>query len=580
MTALVHAEPRATGLTQSVSQPHDRDERQAERAAEVVAGGGSVADWSFAAVPPAAPDRAGWSRSVLLGAEVEAAFATPGRPLDHTTREAMARRFGDDFAGVRIHEGARPAAAAADLGAAAFTVGDDIAFGAGRYQPSSREGRHLLAHELAHVVQQSRAARSGVPARVQRKVIVNGAEIDAKERAAILKRHHWADARLAKAVIDDMADAGDPFDFTDEAELTTEIVKRVATASHMVESQQTVGADHRTAFGYPFSHEAALYGPRVNFAARDLWEPRPPDDFAPRTDKKKNAALSALPRSRRHEVYGDMPPGYSWTLTAAGKKDTFSAITLLFTAQQAHKRTLLHCDYLISIVNFRSLADSVGKDVFNQKIATFGPDKIRLRWNAFQDLHEPVRQHFMVPFVGTITVTKQPGLGSTQSVVPSTERDLVIGDHVVFFNNLAYDLINTGVGNAWRLENAVLVRRDGGVDTFLGHGSGAKTSKEMRDKLAQEFNVVVESAQGLIAKTASKDAKTAGDARKTLQDRSIEQRSDGWWIVGQARLCPSKKVEQKLRKIGAGDVVGLHSPCDPSKLYQVERPVESAKGKP
>jgi hypothetical protein len=63
-------------------------------------------------------------------------------------------RFNRDFSGVRIHTGAWAEGAARSVGALAYTLGSDIVFGAGRYQPHSADGQHLVAHELAHVVQQ------------------------------------------------------------------------------------------------------------------------------------------------------------------------------------------------------------------------------------------------------------------------------------------------------------------------------------------------------------------------------------------------------------------------------------------
>ncbi len=72
----------------------------------------------------------------------------------------MGRGFRHDFSGVRVHTGGRAASSAADVGAEAYTLGKDIVFAEGRYAPTRHEGRRLLAHELAHVVQQSRAPAS------------------------------------------------------------------------------------------------------------------------------------------------------------------------------------------------------------------------------------------------------------------------------------------------------------------------------------------------------------------------------------------------------------------------------------
>ena len=74
----------------------------------------------------------------------------PGQPLPPDLRGEMERALGADFAAVRIHVGRQAAA----IGALAFTAGSDIFFAQGRYLPQTTEGRRLLGHELAHVVQQ------------------------------------------------------------------------------------------------------------------------------------------------------------------------------------------------------------------------------------------------------------------------------------------------------------------------------------------------------------------------------------------------------------------------------------------
>jgi Domain of unknown function (DUF4157)/DNA/RNA non-specific endonuclease len=100
---------------------------------------------------------------------VEQTLNSPGRPLDLTLRRAMERRFGHDFSRVRVHSGTVAAQSAREVKAHAYTVGQDIVFGAGQYAPDTLPGRKLLAHELTHVVQQEGglAAGNGV-ARLQR----------------------------------------------------------------------------------------------------------------------------------------------------------------------------------------------------------------------------------------------------------------------------------------------------------------------------------------------------------------------------------------------------------------------------
>lgn len=77
-----------------------------------------------------------------------------GDRLDSQTRDWMESRFGESFDEVRIHTGSRAAQMADTQQARAFTVGGDIVFGEGQFAPQTTEGKRLLAHELAHVVQQ------------------------------------------------------------------------------------------------------------------------------------------------------------------------------------------------------------------------------------------------------------------------------------------------------------------------------------------------------------------------------------------------------------------------------------------
>lgn len=90
-----------------------------------------------------------------------AAVHRPGQPLEHGVRSYMETRFGRDFGDVRIHADSRAASASAALGALAYTTGSDIFFGAGRYSPRTSGGERLLAHELAHVVQQDGTSAAG-----------------------------------------------------------------------------------------------------------------------------------------------------------------------------------------------------------------------------------------------------------------------------------------------------------------------------------------------------------------------------------------------------------------------------------
>jgi hypothetical protein len=87
-----------------------------------------------------------------------------GRGLDKPLRTMMESRLGSDFGDVRIHDDAKASESARAVQAHAYTVGNDIVFQSGRYQPDSASGQRMLAHELTHVVQQRSGPVDGTPA--------------------------------------------------------------------------------------------------------------------------------------------------------------------------------------------------------------------------------------------------------------------------------------------------------------------------------------------------------------------------------------------------------------------------------
>lgn len=77
-----------------------------------------------------------------------------GSPLSGDAKTFMENRFGTDFSNVKIHTGSNAAQLSGQLNAQAFTVGNDIYFNEGKFAPGSNQGKHLLAHELTHTLQQ------------------------------------------------------------------------------------------------------------------------------------------------------------------------------------------------------------------------------------------------------------------------------------------------------------------------------------------------------------------------------------------------------------------------------------------
>ena len=200
--------------------PGDEYEQEADRVAEQVAG---------VREPP--------QTSPTFSHEAPKSAATArggGRPLDAGTRAFMESRFGRDFGGVLIHTDSTATESARSLNALAYTAGRDIVFGAGQYAPNTAAGRRLLAHELAHVAQQS---RGGAPS-IQRKDFFGptaGAPADWKTKVEAAKTSAERAALIGTAVGLTVSDA-----------TAASATDASPTAAHLTEysaSSQTVNYD-------------------------------------------------------------------------------------------------------------------------------------------------------------------------------------------------------------------------------------------------------------------------------------------------------------------------------------------------
>lgn len=162
--------PRCTVQTKlSIGTPGDPYEQEADRVAEQVMRLG-VADVRAAATDKRealrsprlrahSATREGTEPAPSVAAQVEGLHGG-GRPMSWAERAFFEPRFGTDFSAVRLHHGASAAQASRAMGARAFTVGTDIAFGDGEHRSGTSTGYALMAHELAHVIQQRGATRS------------------------------------------------------------------------------------------------------------------------------------------------------------------------------------------------------------------------------------------------------------------------------------------------------------------------------------------------------------------------------------------------------------------------------------
>lgn len=142
-----------------VNEQGDIYEKEADRIADQVLAG--PAHSGVSAAPPRIQRFSGQSNGQMHAApaSVDHALASPGKPLEPALRQDMEQRFGYDFSQVQVHSGAAAQQSAGEVNASAYTVGHNIVFGDGRFAPETHEGRHLIAHELTHVVQQSGSNR-------------------------------------------------------------------------------------------------------------------------------------------------------------------------------------------------------------------------------------------------------------------------------------------------------------------------------------------------------------------------------------------------------------------------------------
>lgn len=175
----------------AVGSPDDEYEREADRVAEEItlSEDASVIQRKCARCSdeddelPQTKEASDSGPTIALGSRTQTAIKgvlnSPGQQLDAVTRSLMEPRFSHDFSRVRVHADARAAESAQAVNARAFTVGQKIVFGAGQYAPDTQAGRRLIAHELAHVMQQ------------------NG--IHSRENVGVLRRLHPAAVGAAAA---------------------------------------------------------------------------------------------------------------------------------------------------------------------------------------------------------------------------------------------------------------------------------------------------------------------------------------------------------------------------------------------
>lgn len=128
--------------------------------------------------------------SAAVPASVGNALSGSGQALDAATRDFMESRLSHDFSRVRVHTGPAAEQSSREMGARAYTVGEQVVFGSNQFAPHTTEGKRLLAHELTHVMQQTGGGRES--ALIQRDLAIEPPQPNAV--AAVLTPQQIADA--------------------------------------------------------------------------------------------------------------------------------------------------------------------------------------------------------------------------------------------------------------------------------------------------------------------------------------------------------------------------------------------------
>jgi hypothetical protein len=343
-------------------------------------------------------------------------------------------------------------------------------------------------------------------------------------------------------------------DELDLGELRSEVFKRMRTSQLMQESQKKGASGELEAFDYPesvkaengcsdFAGKNSIGNARVNKAARPFW-----------TGPVFDAQMI-----------------YYFTLSAAGKEDAFQALTALFTQQSSIcDKTLIHCDYLVNVVEYRVYAESIGREKFNRLVKS-GAVTLWLTYTGF-------------PKPDPTGKGVSPKQLSFQLVSPNSKKDLIIGDHVIFWNHLAFDGLNGPFGSPWRLENAVLIdQKENGDNLFEGHGAGPDTEHQMLKELAEAYNAL---AKIVIKITGDYDDGRLDEEKFHNKFKYVVKDRDDW-VVLDPGLDPRRKGKKVPLKL-ADEInpeqdkllPGLRDPADFSKLWAVDRPIAASKEPP
>ncbi|MEO7733622.1 MAG: DUF4157 domain-containing protein, partial [Kofleriaceae bacterium] len=395
--------------------------------------------------------------------------------------------LGVDLGDVRVHTGGASAAAAQSVSARAFAVGSDVHFGSGEYDPDSKAGQQLLAHEVVHTVQQ-RGAGSAPVAQHKLEVSAPGdaAEIEADNLAeSLVSGSSAAPARMSQPV----------------AQVQRAVIYRKAPTGPGATGTQ--GGSHTVAAGESLSKIAvkwygtsgqwkhiydtnrAVIGPDPNFVGVGMVLFIPASDVEGKLGAEVGKGMdlanttgnlqyppNAVPGVTYPDAEGYLDPTYweaisgnSWTFKLKDGQSASAAIDSLFNGP-----TRLECLSTTGAILARAVKETIGPGPFDKSFGAKGKHNQDLVVGPNSTAYQASRMHSLM-----------------NPVAPASAADLKPGDWVYFWNCAQYHVKHPG--GAWGGENAVY--KGAGLFSGFGAFSGASadmTEEQMNRELHKQHN--------------------------------------------------------------------------------------------
>jgi hypothetical protein len=196
-------------------------------------------------------DRDGNGVAANAESAVDRASSASGSALPDDVRLKFESCLDTDLSGVRVHTGAESAQATQAVGARAYATGQDIHFAPGQYDPHSTAGQHLLAHEVAHTVQQSGGTVSAGAPQYKLEVSTPGDthEVEADRAAdamvagksAVVSTVDGIQRKIARDFDKDMKDAGDASSDAEQKDMKVQVIMGHTTSADQSEAQAILG---------------------------------------------------------------------------------------------------------------------------------------------------------------------------------------------------------------------------------------------------------------------------------------------------------------------------------------------------